>query len=166
MAWKRAMVRAARAMAMARAAGNNEGVRVEEGDKDKEGDGDGDVGGGWRVMKRAMATASGAMAMVAEAMAMGKPVIATNYSANLDFMDDSNSLLVEAEIITTERSYGVYPKGTRWANPNLDKAGELMKILCKQSLREKYSQVAKNSIKDKLSPDAIGFSVKKLLQKV
>ncbi|MCF3627082.1 tetratricopeptide repeat protein [Planktothrix agardhii 1801] len=103
---------------------------------------------------------------LAEAMAMGKPVIATNYSANLDFMDDSNSLLVEAEIITTERSYGVYPKGTRWANPNLDKAGELMKILCKQSLREKYSQVAKNSIKDKLSPDAIGFSVKKLLQKV
>jgi hypothetical protein len=28
------------------------------------------VGGGWRVMKRAMATASGAMAMVAEATAM------------------------------------------------------------------------------------------------
>ena len=71
MAWKRAMVRAARAMAMAmRAAGDDEGEGVKEGDEDKEGDGDGEVGGGWRVMKRAMASVAGAMATVAEAMAM------------------------------------------------------------------------------------------------
>jgi len=52
-----------------RAAGDDEGEGIEEGDKDKEGDGDCDVGGGWRVTKRAMATAAGAMATVAEAMA-------------------------------------------------------------------------------------------------
>ena len=63
------MVRAARAMVTAtRAAGDDEGKGVEEGDKDKEGDGDGDVGGRWRVMKRAMATAAEAMATVAEAI--------------------------------------------------------------------------------------------------
>ena len=70
MAWKRAMVRAARAMVTAtRAAGDDESEGVEEGNKDKEGHGDGDVGGGWRVTKRAMATAAEAMATVAEAMA-------------------------------------------------------------------------------------------------
>ncbi len=48
--------------------GDDEGEGVEEGDEDKEGDGDGDVGGGWRVTKRAMTTAAGAMATVAEVM--------------------------------------------------------------------------------------------------
>jgi len=47
MAWKRAMVRAARAMMMAaRVAGVEEGEGVEEGDEDEEGDGEGDVGSG------------------------------------------------------------------------------------------------------------------------
>ena len=47
MAWKRAMVRAARAMAMAtRVACDEEGEGVEEGDEDKEGNGNSDMGGG------------------------------------------------------------------------------------------------------------------------
>jgi glycosyltransferase involved in cell wall biosynthesis len=36
---------------------------------------------------------------MAEAMLMGKPVIATNFSGNVDFMDDSNSLLVDYELV-------------------------------------------------------------------
>jgi hypothetical protein len=49
-AWKRVMVRAARAMATAtRVAGDKEGEGVEEGDKDEEGDGDSNVGGGWQI---------------------------------------------------------------------------------------------------------------------
>ena len=49
MAWKRAMVRAARAMAMAmatRVAGDKEDEGVKEGDEYKEGDGDSDMVGG------------------------------------------------------------------------------------------------------------------------
>ena len=69
------MVRAARAMVTAtRAAGDDEGEGVEEGDEDEEGDGDGDMGGGRWVTKRAMATAAGAMATVAEVMAMDTDV--------------------------------------------------------------------------------------------
>ena len=36
---------------------------------------------------------------MAEAMLLGKPVVATRYSGNLDFMDDDNSLLVDCEIV-------------------------------------------------------------------
>ncbi len=36
---------------------------------------------------------------MAEAMLMGKPVIATNYSGNVDFMDETNSLLVPYELV-------------------------------------------------------------------
>ena len=35
---------------------------------------------------------------LAEAMAIGKPVIATGYSGNVDFMNDANSYLVDYEI--------------------------------------------------------------------
>ena len=47
MAWKRAMVRVARAMATAAGvAGGEEGEVVKEGNEDEEGDGKGNVGGG------------------------------------------------------------------------------------------------------------------------
>ena len=36
---------------------------------------------------------------MAEAMAVGKPVIATRYSGNVDFMNDENSYLVDYEIV-------------------------------------------------------------------
>ncbi len=46
-AWKRAMVRAARAMPMAtRVVGDKEGEGVEAGNEDEEGDGEGGVSGG------------------------------------------------------------------------------------------------------------------------
>lgn len=101
---------------------------------------------------------------LAEAMAMGKPVIATNYSANLDFMDNSNSFLVEAKVIETDRSYGPYSRGTRWADPDLDRAAQLMRMLCDDSLRSKYGQLAQQSIQQKLSPSVVGDTVSKLLR--
>jgi hypothetical protein len=55
------MLRAAWVMATAtRVAGDEEDEGVEEGNDDEEGDGD--VGRGWRVTKRAMGTAAGAVA--------------------------------------------------------------------------------------------------------
>ena len=99
---------------------------------------------------------------LAEAMAMGKPVIATKYSANLDFMDNSNSFLVEAEVIETDRSYGPYPRGTRWAEPDLDQAAEFMKLLRDRSVREKYGDYACKSIKDKLSAVVVASIFKKI----
>ena len=45
---------------------------------------------------------------MAEAMLLGKPVIATRYSGNLDFMDDQNSLLVDYKLVRTGRSVPPY----------------------------------------------------------
>ena len=62
---------------------------------------------------------------MAEAMAVGTPVIATAYSGNLDFMDDRSALLVPA----TEVEVGpgrYYPAHGHWAEPDLGRAAELM----------------------------------------
>jgi len=59
---------------------------------------------------------------MSEAMSAGRPVIATGYSGNLDFMTADNSLLVgwsPVEIPSTARPYG---PPTRWAEPDLDEA--------------------------------------------
>jgi glycosyltransferase involved in cell wall biosynthesis len=58
----------------------------------------------------------------ANAMAAGKPVIATGYSGNLSFMDSENSLLVPYELTAVGPGNSVYPEDGRWAEPDLDVA--------------------------------------------
>jgi glycosyltransferase involved in cell wall biosynthesis len=64
---------------------------------------------------------------LSEAMAMGKPVIATGYSGNLEFMNEQNSYLVPYEMTTIPPGSGPYPPGGRWADPDLGEAALLMR---------------------------------------
>ena len=72
---------------------------------------------------------------MAQAMSMGKPVIATGYSGNLEFMNETNSLLVNCDRVELDRDYGsvtkpsVYEKGSCWAEPDLSHAAEQMRRL-------------------------------------
>jgi len=66
---------------------------------------------------------------MAEAMLLGRPVIATRYSGNLDFMDDGNSLLVDCEFVTLDRDIPPYEAGMRWAEPDIAHAARLMRRL-------------------------------------
>ena len=63
---------------------------------------------------------------MAEAMLLGKPVIATGYSGNLEFMDERNSYLVDHTLVAIGEGADPYPAGSRWAEPDLDRAAELM----------------------------------------
>jgi 2-polyprenyl-3-methyl-5-hydroxy-6-metoxy-1,4-benzoquinol methylase/glycosyltransferase involved in cell wall biosynthesis len=64
---------------------------------------------------------------IAEAMRLGKPVIVTAYSGNMDFTTPSNSLLVKYRLVELDRDYGPYKKGSVWADPSLDHAADLMR---------------------------------------
>ena len=54
-----------------------------------------------------------------EAMSHGKPVIATGYSGNMDFMTAANSLIVRHRLIELDRDHGPYRRGMEWADPDL-----------------------------------------------
>ncbi len=62
---------------------------------------------------------------LAEAMYLGKPAIATNYSGNVDFMTPENSYLVEyrlRKVVAEDHIYNpygatVYKPGFLWADP-------------------------------------------------
>jgi glycosyltransferase involved in cell wall biosynthesis len=64
---------------------------------------------------------------IAEAMAAGKPAIATGYSGNLEFMTPENSYLVPYELTPVPAGSGPYPEGVPWAEPDVERAAELMR---------------------------------------
>ncbi|WP_134338285.1 glycosyltransferase [Flavobacterium psychrophilum] len=64
---------------------------------------------------------------MAEAMFFGKPVIATGYSGNLDFMNSENSFLVDYKTCTVNSKIINYDKNTIWSNPDFEHMAELMK---------------------------------------
>lgn len=62
-----------------------------------------------------------------EAMLLGKPVIATNYSGNVDFMTPENSYLVDYRIVPLTRDYGPYMRGQVWAEPDVAQAAQYIR---------------------------------------
>ena len=64
---------------------------------------------------------------MASAMGLGKPVIATRYSGNLEFMDDDTAYLVDYDLVPVGPGNDPYPSESRWAAPRLDHAAELMR---------------------------------------
>jgi glycosyltransferase involved in cell wall biosynthesis len=69
-----------------------------------------------------------------EAMALGKPTIATAWSGNMSFMDHTNSCLVGYDLIPVEGTLSVYRKEYLdmegvWANPDIAEAAAWMKKL-------------------------------------
>ena len=66
---------------------------------------------------------------MAEAMALGKPVIATGYSGNLDFMTASNSRLVDYRLVSIGPGADPYPSDAQWAEPDPEHASRLMREL-------------------------------------
>ncbi len=71
---------------------------------------------------------------MSEAMSAGRPVIATGYSGNLDFMDESNSLLVPYEPVEIPVSAAPYGPPTQWADPDLDVAARFMRWVVENEL--------------------------------
>lgn len=66
---------------------------------------------------------------IAEAMAMGKPVIATGWSGNMDYMNVCNSLPVKFQLARLEQTDPPYEKGSLWALPDIDDAVEKLRFV-------------------------------------
>lgn len=64
---------------------------------------------------------------VAEAMALGRPTIATGYSGTLDFMTPENSYFVDYDLVPIGEGADPYPPEGEWAQPNLEHAVRLMR---------------------------------------
>jgi glycosyltransferase involved in cell wall biosynthesis len=66
---------------------------------------------------------------ITDAMALAKPVIATGWSGNMDFMSIANSFPVAYELTEIKTTVGPYSAGEVWANPSVDHAASLMRYV-------------------------------------
>lgn len=67
--------------------------------------------------------------VMAEAMLSGVPCIATNWSANTEFMDSHTACMVNYELVKLDKEIGPYKRGSRWAEPDIDQAAMYMRKL-------------------------------------
>ena len=92
----------------------------------------------------------------AQAMAMGKPVVATDWSGNLDFMTPLDSALVEYRLAPVKDPQGLY-LGGYWADPDVDDAArKLQPLLRDPAVRAEMGARAAQAIAGKLDPMTLG----------
>lgn len=104
---------------------------------------------------------------MAEAMLMGKPVIATNYSGNVDFMDDSNSLLVDYQLVSVGKNIPPYSASDLWAEPSIEHAAQLMrKVYDDPQWARDLGAAAQRSARERLSLEAAGGRIRERLVEI
>lgn len=104
---------------------------------------------------------------MAEAMLMGKPVIATNYSGNVDFMDETNSLLVPYKLVKLGRPIPPYAAESEWAEPSIEHAAKLMRRVYEDQVWSRaIGERAKISANTRLSLKQAGIRIAQRLDEI
>ncbi|MCL6220974.1 glycosyltransferase family 4 protein [Zunongwangia pacifica] len=94
---------------------------------------------------------------LAEAMAYGKPVIATNYSGNTEFMTSSNSFLVETIVKTNDIIDNHFDQSTIWGNPLQENSVNcIVEVFSNPQLAFQKGKIAKQDIAKHLSYENVG----------
>ena len=101
---------------------------------------------------------------IAEAMSLGKPVIATAYSGNMDYTTRTNSCLVGYQLRPIEESdldmspHGkvVYEPGLVWAEPNIGQAARWMRYLYDHpEERARIGAAGAATVRNQFNPGAV-----------
>jgi glycosyltransferase involved in cell wall biosynthesis len=104
---------------------------------------------------------------LAEAMTLGKPVIATGYSGNLHFMTPENSFLVDYTEAKVPPGCAPYPAGAKWAEPDLDRAAQLMRDVFERPAEAKQrARRGQRDVLERHSVDASGKAVASRLSQI
>ncbi|HSR52394.1 MAG TPA: glycosyltransferase family 4 protein [Acidobacteriota bacterium] len=102
-----------------------------------------------------------------EAMYLGIPVIATGYSGNVDFLDESTGWPVEYRLCRLHQDTGPYPRGSVWADPDpRDAARQMSSVLSQPDERRKRAQEARRKVFDTYSPQAAGRRFSRHLERL
>lgn len=102
---------------------------------------------------------------IAEAMFYGKPVIATDYSANTEYMNVGNSFPVKYELVTLAEDFLPYKKGNMWAEPDIEHAAYLMRYVFENHNQAKQvGERAAREVTSRLNPHIIGSKIRSRLE--
>jgi glycosyltransferase involved in cell wall biosynthesis len=101
---------------------------------------------------------------IAEAMLLGKPVIATGYSGNLDFMTPETSYLVPWKRVRVGEGAEAYDANASWAEPDLDAAAAIMKnVYSNPDEARRVAMAGKIDLETRFTPEQTGLRMKQRL---
>jgi glycosyltransferase involved in cell wall biosynthesis len=104
---------------------------------------------------------------LAEAMLMGKPVVATGYSGNLDFMNHDNSILIDYKIVDITDERPIYAKGNFWAEPSIEHAAASMRRVYENREEARGRAIrAQPAVKSQLSLHSAGERMRARLEQI
>jgi len=104
---------------------------------------------------------------LASAMWLGKPVIATGYSGNLEFMTAENSYLVGHRLVDVNPSDHALAVGLRWADPDVEHASALMRrVFDDQDAAVQRGRVGAECVREGHSPQAAGEILSQRLETI
>lgn len=102
---------------------------------------------------------------LSEAMALGKPVVATAYGGNTEFMTEDNSYLVACALTRVGEGVEHYPSDAHWAEPDIDDAARLLRAVRGDldSGRSRGGR-AQNDVQRLLAPEIVGAQMRDRLE--
>jgi hypothetical protein len=104
---------------------------------------------------------------MAESMWAGKPVIATAYSGNLDYMTKENSYPVDFRLVPIGPGHAPYPAHGVWADPDLEHAARLMReVFEHRDDAARRGARGAESIRRTHSPEAAGRFMTERLRRI
>jgi glycosyltransferase involved in cell wall biosynthesis len=104
---------------------------------------------------------------LAEAMALGKPVIGTAYGGNTDFMTPANSYLVEWAPTAVGPDAEHYPASGTWAEPSIEHAAALLReVWIDRDGAARRGERARADVETLLSPKAVGAIARARLARI
>jgi glycosyltransferase involved in cell wall biosynthesis len=104
--------------------------------------------------------AEGVGLTISDAMAEGKPVVATGWSGNMDFMNVFNSFPVCYRLVELEEDVAHYRAGDVWAEPSVTHAAQLMRYVFEHREDAVHrGNTAREDIRSSFSVEPVGARI-------
>ncbi|MDR7100819.1 glycosyltransferase involved in cell wall biosynthesis [Lysobacter niabensis] len=104
---------------------------------------------------------------LAEAMYLGKPLISTGYSGNMDFMDAQSALLVPFDLVPVANGEYPHHEGQVWADADVDQASRyMMRLVDDPRWGRELGQRASRMVRSRVGYRTVGMSYRRRLAKI
>ena len=105
--------------------------------------------------------------VMAEAMALGTPVVATNWSANTEFMTQETSCMVDYQLVPVRKQYQCGEASHRWAEADIEQAAGYLKRLFEDKVYyQEKAEAGRQWITTHFSPEESARKMRKRLQEI